>query len=288
MNHLSEIKMIAFLDGEVTANEAKEIEQVLRENSFARAQFERLQLIRRAIKPAVAPGPVSGFKARVFSQIHHSQRPRVGLRFTVALACTVILAMTFAVLFFLLRSTSAVYEHDSAFTPRSATGKQNALTRLTGVDVYLHENSDPLNRKQVEDNMTFGPMDGFSFVVHNRTNERCYLAIFGTDATGKLHWFYPSGNMSPYDSESIPVAASPVLFPLPDGVSPGEVADGRFLLMALMTHQPQTVETLTTLMGRGGKNRLRRQFPDASLQVLRLIARAAGQPSATSQRNRRP
>lgn len=276
MTQLSEEKLIAWLDGEVTANEAAEMEQLLQSDSLATAKYERLQHIRGALKPALSQRPMPGFAQQVMQQLHNRKAKRASVWWRPATVAAAAIAVLAVVVFLIANPFATQTRLSGEFTPRTAKSGESPLSRLSGVDVYLHENSDPLKRRLVTDNMKLGAEDGFSFVVHNRTGKRCYLMIVAMDARQHLHWFYPSADSDAPDGESIPVEATPSLFPLPDGVTPGEVAPGRFEMIALITQGAQTVDAIAKRLKSGGTARLKEEYPDASIQVFRLNAMPAG------------
>jgi hypothetical protein len=276
MTQLSEEKLIAWLDGEVTANEAAELEQLLQSDSLARAKYERLQHIRGALKPALSQRPIPAFTEQVMQQLHHPGAKRASMWLRPATVVAGVLAVSAVIVFFIANPFATQTVVSDEFTPRTAKSSESPLARLSGVDVYLHENSDPLNRRLVTADMTLGADDGFSFVVHNRTGKRCYLMIVAMDARKHLHWFYPSADSDAQGWKSIPVEAAPSMFPLPDGVTPGEVAPGKFEMIALITEGAQTVDAVAERLKSGGSAQLKKAYPDASIQVFQLNAMPAG------------
>lgn len=267
MERMTIDSLIAYMDGEVTQNQAGQIERQLNSDPVANRNLQRLREIRSGVKAALQTSNTNDMKARILDRLKTE-----GLRRRTRWIPALIASMSAAILS--ISIIVVIIELDSihSFTPRGSSVENQALSRRLGIQAYLHQRSDPFSRRLVTADSVFQPNDGFSFVLINRSGRTVYLLLFALDAQQRVHWFYPAMDTDEPSPRSVTIGASPQLFPLPDGVTPANVANGALRLIALFTDQPIQVADVESLLNRGGIEEIKKNFPDAFVQILELRA----------------
>lgn len=150
---------------------------------------------------------------------------------------------------------SPASEHTTAetFFARGAISPPNAPVHFVA---YVHPKSNPSARASLSENAHVAPEDGFSFVVSNHMGLVQHVALFGVDAKGTLHWFYPAyedANANP-SLVTVPSQSGPLA--LPDGVALEDVAMGKMTLVGFFLPQPLTVREVEAVVRAGGTEAL--------------------------------
>lgn len=263
MERLSDSILVAYLDGEVTRNQAEKVEELLSIHPESRQRLASFHRLRRRLEPALRLTPDPLFTQQVMDRIEVSPRPSRRVKI-IALAASLTLALT-AVLIV----GNPEEPTPGEFTPRG--GGTADANRYLGVEIFVHPKSQPWKRTPAQTELQFTEGDGFSFIVSNRTGQRRYLMVFGLDSRGDLQWYYPDAQ-SPPAGRSIEIAATQTVFPLPEGVTPTEVPPGPFHVVALFSDHPLTVRSVEQQLARTGLGTLSQSFPGSTVQVIALTA----------------
>jgi hypothetical protein len=238
-------ELCAYLDGELSADDAVAIERATLERGEDRRRLERLRLVREALVAPVPEleardlaGAVRELSARwapaprvsrLQSLLRWAASPRVGV-FAVAAAMVLGVGGSFAWLEGdRLPETAA--ERDEGFTAKA--GVPGSATRWAGAQVYrLAAGGAPERLRE-----TLSPGDGLLFSYTNLGAEPfAYLMLFGVDAAGRVHWFYPAVEAGE-TATSIPIATGRAEVPLPELIRP-ELAEGPLVLYSVFTRAP--------------------------------------------------
>lgn len=265
MERITIDSLIEYVDGEVTQNRARQIEQQLDTDPIARQNLQKLLEIRRGLKNALQSSSNSHIKSAVFDRLQAVDRGH-GLKPIPRRAALSLAAIGFVCLLIVIIKPNA----NNTFTPRGSTDDRDTLVRKVGIQAYLHTKSDPFTRRLVTDDSIFKPDDGFSFVLINRSGRSAYLLLFAVDAQNRIHWFYPAMTKQKPLPVSVTIPATPQLFPLPDGVTPENIAAGTLRLVAFFSDRPQRASVVENRIVRDGIEELHRSFPKASIQILSM------------------
>jgi hypothetical protein len=267
MERLSIEKLAAYLDGEVTTNEACEIEQRLKSDTESRLNFEKLVGIRHRLESAFETPPDDRFSAAVLNCVcEKKSSPRIRLRFAAA-ACAVFTACIAAWVFLPKRESLP-----GDFSPRGSVVDTTSLAESVGIEAFLHPGSAPENSIRLRENMVVKQGDGFSFILYNRSGLDVHLILFGVDAKNSIHWFYPAVLNSEAASVSVRFSGNQELTTLPDGVTPDAMPEGAFQIIALFTHSPLKTSTVEHILKKGGESSLSVAYPSAVIQKMSVIA----------------
>ncbi len=268
MERLSLEKLAAYLDGEVTTNEAREISKQIEEDGESLQNLRKLRNIRRGMKSAFDVSKseqfCEGVTARISSKA--AKRTRIGLRLAVA-ACAVLAISISAWQLLLKRDVES-----GAFVARGSSTDGAGLEKTAGFDAYLHPHGRLDERIRVRPNTVIAPGDGLSFVAYNRSGGPTFLMLFGVDADRKIHWFYPAPEANLPNLESIRLEGAPETVPLPDGVTPGVLPPGAFRVIALFTERPLLTNDVEDAFNVFGFPSLKASDPSAAVHETDLNA----------------
>ena len=135
-----------------------------------------------------------------------------------------------------------------------------------GLDVFVHANANPLTARHLADRDTTHLGDGYTFVLHNRTNGPIRFMLFGVDEHNTFFWFYPDSDAAKAHT-SMPLGGSPMTT-LPEGVTP-QLSAGGFQIYGLFTDKMASVAQVEAAYSHGGADALRAEL-DAQVQEVRL------------------
>jgi hypothetical protein len=258
--------LIAYLEGEVKEAEARKIEAQLACDDDLRQELEKLRGARLALRAAFEVSPNHRFADKVVGRIVAEKQTRLWWRLMPAMAFGGLAVLI--TLFIIPREP----EKTGILIPRGPSAENDKPKHAVGIETYLHRKSDPLKRTRVRDGMQVSKDDGFSFVLHNRSSKPTYLMVFGMDAKGQIHWFYPAVENDARDLSSVRVSAAPAMQALPDGVTPGVLPGGSFRIIALFTERPKKNGEVADALREEDISGLNTRFPDAVLQITTLSA----------------
>jgi hypothetical protein len=125
------------------------------------------------------------------------------------------------------------------------------------------------------------PGDGLSFQLYNRSRQEARFLLFGVDAEGAVHWFYPAYLAPGTDPTSPVLAAVPEVVSLGEGVTPDHPASGAFQVVAVFAPEELRVQRVEQLISEGSLDALRRQYPGAEIQVIRAQMSRPAERSTT-------
>jgi hypothetical protein len=249
----SELELIRDLDGEASVNERRAIAEHLPGCLRCRTRIERLQAITAGLRaPASSPDPalLTAVLART------GAAPRRPGRWVVAAAGAAVAAVI-GVLGW------PVAPEPPGLSPRGGDGQRG---KQVGVQVYLHPGSGSA-RAALVPGSRLGPEDGLSFEVFNRSGAAVELMIFGLDAAGEAHWFYPAFVAPGSDPRSITVGPHPERVVLEGGVAPDGPPAGRLWVVALISPQAHRITEIEAALSRGGIAELATLDPAAVVQT---------------------
>jgi anti-sigma factor RsiW len=248
---LGTLELCAYLDGELSADDAAAIERAALERGDDRRRLERLKVVREALAAPVpeletkdlaramreasarrasagpGPAPRSSWMRAV---LRWASSPRVG---ALAVAAAVALGVggSLGWLEGERRSDTAAERADDF---RAKAGAPSSATRWAGAQVYrLAAGGDAPERLQDR----LAPGDGLLFSYTNLGAEPfAYLMLFAVDAAGRVHWFYPAVEEG-QTAASIPIAAGRAEVALPELIR-AELAEGPLVLYSAFTRAP--------------------------------------------------
>ncbi len=154
-------------------------------------------------------------------------------------------------------------------TPRTNefTGRGGALPvpSTLGLETYVSTEWRPPRLLDLHTPLT--SRDRLSFVAFNRSHQPVWLMVYGLDAKGTIHWFYPAWVDDRTNPEAVRIAAQPTEHALPEAVSPVDVTPGAFRLVTLFLRAPLTVKDVEALVAQGGLERVEHQASTITLHV---------------------
>ena len=242
--------MALALDGELTTNAAREVGEHLAGCATCRARQAAITRTIAAVQGAYPCSDAPGFTASVMRQVDARRRSR-GPRGVWATG--LVAAAAACLLVALLPS--------GEFTARGGTELTAGLsTRNVGFEVYQAG-------RALENGAEVEPKLGLSFRIFNRSHRATQLSLFGVDARGEVHWFYPAWLTNDDTPKSHAVAATPAVQVLPQVVAPTDVPVGRLEVVALFTSQPTDVRQVERAVKSGLDAR---RFGDAVVHRIAL------------------
>lgn len=261
-------ELAAYLEGEVTASEARRIEQRLVESSGARRRLASLQNIRDAL---VQPNPelrdvdlVSSLHAAMAQAAPSTVESRRSRRLSslpwiaAAASVGVLVGLAAQQRFVGMRGrisgdASLVQSAESAvarpdddeFREKSASSRADPA-RWVGVQIYrVHRGGRP---ERVLRSISRG--DGLLFTYTNLGSEAFeYLMIFAVDERGEVRWFHPAYEIRGANPESIAIRKGEADVPLPELIQ-HDLALGSLKFHALFSKNPLKVLSIESLVAR--------------------------------------
>jgi hypothetical protein len=268
MNCAHRVRIPAWLDGDVTQNEALELEQHVASCGPCQTQRRRLQnaigLLRSALPTESLPTSMAAHTARKIRMRAHKKSPAPWVFFVGAIASAAVLSV------FVLPTppqTAVLEPGASEFTPRGAAHPPSEFQRRLGVDIFEHRHLQEGVRLQDGGRLDAGA--GLSFVLYNRSGRDWHYMLFGIDAKAQVHWFYPTYTTVGSNPLSPRLASKPEVVALPEGVTAEDPATGSLKLVALFTPSPLHVQDVEDRVASTGVRGLS-EFPGTVLQVLNV------------------
>ncbi|HET7542632.1 MAG TPA: hypothetical protein VFK05_22330 [Polyangiaceae bacterium] len=241
-------RLAAHLEDEVTPSERAAIEAELRESASARRTLEQLRNLKELL---AAPAPNlenMDLAARVRVAVRKEQKappPPPRARRLAAFLLGGLAACIGCALFFSHRQPE--------FSEFRAKGDDSPLLegrRWAGIQVHRlgeRDNVEPLGA-------TLSRNDGLLFSYTNLGQKPFdYLMIFGADAAGEVHWFYPAYESTAQNPVSIAIAHGRANAPLGELVQQ-DLAEGPLVLYALFTKQPLSVLEVEAWLKKDGQH----------------------------------
>lgn len=243
-----------WVDGALTRNDSEALEAHLARCSACRDQARTLRLAAERLEPATRPAPLDEgrFLAETMAALDDDAPPR---RRWLPLGMA---AATAAIVFVLMPPSDT-----SRFIPR---GDNVDVASKLGVEVFVHAAGAAKGRPAVAGESLPGDA-GFSFVLYNRTGAPREALVFGLDAAGAVHWFYPLWLDADRPPSSQPLPASPAVIQLPDAVGPDAPAPGRFVVVAHFPARRTSVETIESTLAAGGLDALQGPTHQLALEI---------------------
>lgn len=251
----TEETLAALLDGELTKNQANAVREHAQGCAPCRAREAHLATLTSTLSRLELPAD----EAFVQSVAGKLRRPpaRRPIRFAapaLALAAALI-------------ATVWVTSRPPEFTPRGiATPKGSG--RHLGFEAFVHPSSRAQAKRPLREGDALSPGDGLSFLLYNRSHQESRFLLFGVDSEGTVHWFYPAYLAPGTDPTSPVLAAAPEVVSLSEGVTPDHPAAGAFQVVAVFAPEELRVQRVEQLLSEGSLDALRRQYPDAEIQVI--------------------
>lgn len=184
------------------------------------------ELVGEAGETSDAVSPIAWSHDAVWQRIGNEETPRRLSRPLVGGLVTAAAAIVAVV----VAGTSPTSE--PTLTARSAADNTSPVARLAGISTFVHVPAASPRLLVAED--VVPAHVGFSFELVNRSKLAVEIMLFGIDAAGDLHWFYPAWTDPASNPSAITVAPTSARHPLPDGISPEQPAAGRFTLVSLL------------------------------------------------------
>jgi len=263
------LELAALLDGELSENRAQQLRGHLPECRRCRERYQRLDGAAAALPHALGEPKDDAFVGQVMQRIAQSERnarPRRtgmlwGAGLTLAASAVAVIAVT-------LGGTPSPPQGE--YLARGGAAPPSSVDdRTPAVRVFEGRRSE----EALKTAATIDANKGFRFQVSNPERDR-QLMLFGVDAKGEVHWFYPGWVDPDAPPSSVPLAAQASPLELPEGVTPEDVPAGGFEVVALFLDSTTDVVTVEALLGRHGLpgllNALKRTQPGAQMQRLPL------------------
>jgi hypothetical protein len=253
--------LAAYLEGEVSASEAVEIEAALADRLEARQRLEQLREIRRGLaRPAPELEGIDLVRAvrRAAAAAPVSARPR----FRAPYWASVLAAGALAAAVVLVARPRAV-----EFRAKGRAAGQDDV-RWAGLQAYRVGRSGQPER--LGDHLAAG--DGLLFSYTNLGPRPFdFLMIFAVDARGEVRWFHPAYERLGVDPASISIRRAEAAVELGEVVR-HDVPAGALTVHALFTRRPLHVVEVEAAIQRVGRDApLSSAFDDCA--DLRLVTR---------------
>ena len=249
--------LIAWLDGELTANESERISAHASTCDTCRAQEARLRSLSRTLKTVGNRPPDRAFVQAVVSGL--STRPaRAAFQFRPVWALAAAGAVALLVFVRLPR--------EGSFVARGSAEPGRADARHLGFTVNVTPRSGSAH--PLAPGELVHPGDGFTFTLQNLSWTTPYFMVLALDGASEVHWFYPAFPTADADpvSPHVPVGASSI--PLPEGVTPASPAAGTFRFLALFSPAPLRARAVEAELKGSSLASFTHSHPGVTLQVL--------------------
>ena len=245
-----------YVDGEVTASQAEEMDAVL---SSARESRRRLDRVKRVVAHLGDTSGVDdidlmpGLRARL-AGMEVAARPRQRRwrwppRY-LGLAAAAVVALALSVVFLRDGSKTSRGEADG-FRAKSAAGHTDPRSRWIALNVFrLSGNAEPEPLGE-----TLRVEDGLLFSYSNLGPEPfSRLMIFAVDATGRIYWYYPAFLDERDDPKGIAIEKGASRAPLHEVIA-HPYREGALAIFGLFSDDPLTVSEVEAAVRRGAKDR---------------------------------
>ncbi len=214
------------------------------------------ELLRRLAQPIAEPSPVS--VERLMARLDQAppvRRSPLGWVGAGALAAALATGV-------LLAPRGAPELQARGGEPSDAIGKR--------AGVQLRRVDDP--SRAIEPGAAVPAEAAFFASYRNLEAVELYLAAFGLDASGEIHWLYPGFVDPDSDPFSVPLSPAEVPSALGESVRLESPAPGPMKVLLLVTRAPLRVSQIESLPStRLTVGSLQARFPDASVEELPLI-----------------
>jgi len=248
--------LAALLDGELTKNQADTVREHAQGCASCRAQEAHFQKLTSALSRLELPAD-EAFVQSVAAKLHRPRRRSPLLAPALALAAALIATV------WVTRSPPA----PSGLTPRGIATPAGPGRHL-GFEAFVHPGSRAQARRPLREGDALSPGDGLSFLLYNRSHQESRFLLFAVDSEGTVHWFYPAYLAPGTDPTSPVLGAAPEVVSLGEGVTPDHPAAGAFQVVAVFAPEELRVQRVEQLLSEGSLDALRRQYPDAEIQVI--------------------
>ncbi len=246
MTTLPDRVLFAYLEGEVTASEAEEVERTVERNAADRERLEELRSLRARlgeVSPELEAADLVATVREALAGQGDAPPRRRSLAVPVGLgAGLVVLAAAVWLVFHLARapagpelaSSTPGSETAGEFRPKTA-GILSDQDRWVGLRVYrVRGDNEP---ERLGDRVSRN--DGLLFSYVNGSEDKLgYLMVFAVDGRGEVHWCYPAWQDPERNPPSIPIrtdARTPI--ELPDLIH-HDFAPGPLVIYGLFTAAP--------------------------------------------------
>ena len=114
--------------------------------------------------------------------------------------------------------------------------------RWTGVTPYRIREGQPPTALDITMEPSFARGDALAFsYINGSADPYPYLIIYGVDAAGAVHWFYPAYERAEDNPSSVSIAATHHAIRLPDAVHQ-DAAPGPYVLHAVFSREPLSIQ----------------------------------------------
>jgi len=261
----SDETVAALIDGELTHNDAAAVRAHVQQCAACRAREAHFARVASTLTRLELPAD-DAFVASVAQRLDRkSSRPHLGRLVAPVLAAAAAVVVTV----WIARPASS--EPVSKFTARGAPSPAGpSAGRHLGFEAFVHPSSRAQARRPLREGDVLAPGDGLSFMLYNRSRQEARFLLFGVDAEGSVHWFYPAYLAPGTDPTSPVLAAVPEVVSLSEGVTPDHPAAGTFQVVAVFAPEELRVQRVEQLLTEGSLDALRQKYPGAEIQVIRV------------------
>lgn len=240
---LSDDRLLHYLEGEVTASQAAEIEQTVAVSAPDAARKARLAAMCASLgecSPSLEGtdlvSPIrEALTTGAAARAEQRRSPRL-----LACACALATALAATLLVLLVSRDD---RSDEGFRARSDDSGA-ALDRWVAIDLYRVPAGGAPERLRD----SIAPTDGILVSYVNGTHSLTHLAVFAVDGSARVYWLYPAWEDAEANPESIAIAsdsAGPI--ELPDLVR-HDLAAGPLVVYGLFTPKPAQVRRIERLV----------------------------------------
>lgn len=253
--------LMAYEDGEATAEQATELESRLARDVDTRVKLAALQSFRAHATRAFSVRPDPSAARRITEAVAQAAAPRrrAGLGAIWAAAAAGCAMMVWV-----------VWPQPSV-DPYQARGGTVAEGDRLGLEVYLHRGGHQGEPAPMRDGDRLGPEDGLSFVGYNRTAGPVRLLILAVDASGDVAQIFPIERAR--GAVELPARPTPIVFP--EGVQL-DAPPGRLELFAVFSSAPLSASVVEASARSGDERALARL---GAMKVVRRRLRVVGRPA---------
>jgi len=245
---IDDLDLIQLMDGELTENRAREVNQHTAACAACGARTERFAALAARLRSPGGPEADADFLRAVERRIEALPRTERHLRrrSVVAWSLTAAAAAAAVSLFVGFRQQS-----DSSLVARGQRADWRDLVTVS-LRIARGNQSSGSARATLSPGAHLGVRDGVVVEARNGNRDRAvYLMVFGVDGRGDVHWLHPAWIDPKQNPRSVELPPGGTLGQTPEAVAPEHPAPGRFRLNTLVTRVPLDVRQVEALLASG-------------------------------------
>jgi hypothetical protein len=269
---LTEEQILRLADGDVAPNQSAKLEEHLAQCARCRAARSRLDTTLRHLRAPFVEVDVKASVAALRAEIAAGRAPvdrGVGSRVPLVAGTGAVLVAA-AVMLVSLRSGSPSLD-PGEYTARGGVVAPS-LARSVSFSVYA-------DSARIANGRSVSPAAVYGGSYRNFVGEPVYALVFAVDASGEVHWLYPSYDRPGGDPISLvlpPTNADGADTVLPESVVLEAPAPGPLRVVTLLTRSPLSVSQIDSQPAHGlSSDALRSRWPEAVVRETDVVVTEA-------------